>query len=106
MWKIVSDPKYVADPAKGSIHNRGGAVDLTLVDKNGKELDMGTPFDFFGPQASHDFKDLPANVKRNRRFLSRVMQRHGFERFDSEWWHYNLNGARQFPVANQNWPCE
>jgi D-alanyl-D-alanine dipeptidase len=34
------------------------------------------------------------------------MQRHGFERFDSEWWHYNLNGARQFPVANQNWPCE
>jgi len=105
MWRIVSDPKYVADPAKGSIHNRGGAVDLTLVDEKGKELDMGTPFDFFGPQASHKFQDLPAEVKRNRRMLRRIMERHGFERFDSEWWHYNLTGSRQFPVADQKWPC-
>jgi D-alanyl-D-alanine dipeptidase len=42
------NPKYVADPAKGSIHNRGGAVDITLVDANNRELDMGTPFDFLG----------------------------------------------------------
>jgi D-alanyl-D-alanine dipeptidase len=48
MWALVSDPAYVADPAKGSLHNRGGAVDLTLVDKNGNELDFGTTFDFFG----------------------------------------------------------
>lgn len=48
MWKIVPNPIYVADPSKGSIHNRGGAVDITLVDKNGLELEMGTTFDYFG----------------------------------------------------------
>jgi len=62
MWTIVSNPNYVADPAKGSIHNRGGAVDITLVDENGKELDMGTTFDFFGPKAAHAFKKLPGKV--------------------------------------------
>jgi D-alanyl-D-alanine dipeptidase len=46
MWKNRFEPQYVADPAKGSIHNRGGAVDITLVDANYNELDMGTPFDF------------------------------------------------------------
>jgi D-alanyl-D-alanine dipeptidase len=55
MWEIVSNPKYVADPAKGSIHNRGGAVDITLVDANNRELDMGTPFDFFWEEASHGY---------------------------------------------------
>ena len=55
MWTLVSNPIYVANPSKGSIHNRGGAVDITLVDSNGKELDMGTPFDFFGPEASHNY---------------------------------------------------
>ena len=58
MWQIVSNPSYVADPAKGSIHNRGGAVDITLVDTNGKEFDMGTPFDFFGIEASHNYTKL------------------------------------------------
>ncbi len=47
MWSLVSNPNYVADPAKGSLHNRGAAIDLTIVDKNGNELDFGTPFDFF-----------------------------------------------------------
>src|SRR6478736_1853786 len=46
MWAIVPNPQYVANPSKGSIHNRGGAVDITLVDFDGKELDMGTSFDF------------------------------------------------------------
>ena len=53
MWKIVSNPSYVANPSKGSIHNRGGAVDITLVDMNGNELDMGTAFDHFGIEAHH-----------------------------------------------------
>jgi D-alanyl-D-alanine dipeptidase len=60
MWKIVSNPQYVADPAKGSIHNRGGAVDITLVDTYGK--DMGTPFDF-GEEASHGYVKLSEEVK-------------------------------------------
>ena len=64
MWEIVSNPQYVADPAKGSIHNRGGAVDITLVDKNGKELDMGTAFDFFGVEASHGYTKLPQKANK------------------------------------------
>lgn len=51
MWEIVPNPSYVANPAKGSIHNRGGAVDLTLVDLEGNEVEFGTPFDFFGKRS-------------------------------------------------------
>jgi D-alanyl-D-alanine dipeptidase len=106
MWQIVSNPDYVADPAKGSIHNRGGAVDITLVDTNGKALDMGTPFDFFGPEASHNFDNLPDEVKKNRVLLKRIMQQNGFISFDSEWWHYNLQNASKEKVSNTKWNCK
>ena len=106
MWKIVSNPEYVADPAKGSIHNRGGAVDITLVDADGKELDMGTSFDFFGPEAGHDFDNLPDEVKENRLLLKRIMQKSGFVSFDSEWWHYNLKNASKEKVSNAKWLCD
>lgn len=106
MWKIVSNPEYVADPAKGSIHNRGGAVDITLVDFNGKELDMGTTFDFFGPEAGHYFDNLTYEVKKNRSFLKKIMKKSNFISFDSEWWHYNLKNASKEKVANQKWKCE
>jgi D-alanyl-D-alanine dipeptidase len=106
MWQIVSNPEYVADPAKGSIHNRGGAVDITLVDTNGKALDMGTPFDFFGPEASHNFDNLPDEVKKNRVLLKRIMQQNGFISFDSEWWHYNLQNASKEKVSNTKWNCK
>ena len=106
MWKIVSNPEYVADPAKGSIHNRGGAVDITLVDVDGKELDMGTSFDFFGPEAGHYFDNLPDEVKENRLLLKRIMQKSGFVSFDSEWWHYNLKNASKEKVSNTKWQCE
>ena len=106
MWKIVSNPEYVADPAKGSIHNRGGAVDITLVDTDGKELDMGTSFDFFGPEAGHYFDNLPDEVKKNRILLKRIMQKSGFVSFDSEWWHYNLKNASKEKVSNTKWLCE
>ncbi|WP_309608174.1 M15 family metallopeptidase [Flavobacterium sp.] len=105
MWAIVSDPNYVANPAKGSIHNRGGAVDITLVDKNGKELDMGTIFDFFEPESSHLFKKLPSKVIKNRKLLKKVMLKHHFESFDSEWWHYNLEGSKKDKLSNFNWDC-
>lgn len=106
MWTIVSNPEYVADPAKGSIHNRGGAIDITLVDLNGKELDMGTTFDFFGPEAGHYFDNLPDEVKKNRAFLKKIMKKSNFISFDSEWWHYNLKNASKEKVANQKWKCE
>jgi D-alanyl-D-alanine dipeptidase len=106
MWKIVSNPKYVADPVKGSIHNRGGAVDITLVDTNGDELDMGTPFDFFGIEASHGYDKLSQKVKGNRILLKNTMTALHFNSFDSEWWHYNLKSALKDNVSNAKWDCE
>lgn len=106
MWQIVSNPNYVADPKKGSIHNRGGAVDISLIDLNGKELDMGTPFDFFGIEASHNFENLSMNVKNNRKLLKKIMIKSGFKFFESEWWHYNLNNASKDNLSNFKWKCD
>ena len=107
MWKIVSNPKYVADPAKGSIHNRGGAVDITLVySATGKELDRGTAFDFFGEEASHNYLNISDEVKNNRKLLKKIMIKKGFNSFDSEWWHYNLKSALNDKVSNTKWNCE
>ncbi|MFV5699942.1 M15 family metallopeptidase [Flavobacterium sp. ZT3R17] len=105
MWEIVPNPEYVANPAKGSIHNRGGAVDITLVDSNGKELDMGTSFDYFGVEASHNYLNVSEDVKANRELLKRIMNKNGFNSFDSEWWHYNLRSVLKEKVSNFKWDC-
>jgi D-alanyl-D-alanine dipeptidase len=106
MWKIVPNSNYVADPAKGSIHNRGGAVDITLVDSNGKELEMGTSFDFFGIEASHNYQNISQEIKDNRQLLKRIMMENGFNFIDSEWWHYNLKSALNDKVSNTKWSCD
>ncbi len=105
MWKIVPNPSYVADPSKGSIHNRGGAVDISLVDSNGKEIEMGTPFDFFGIEASHNYSNLSKEIKENRELLKNTMIDKGFKSLDSEWWHYNLKSALNDKVSNTKWKC-
>lgn len=106
MWEIVSNPEYVADPKKGSIHNRGCAVDITLVRETGEELDMGTPFDFFGIEASHSYDNLSDEVKQNRKLLRRIMTRFGFRTFESEWWHYNLKRSKKETISNFKWKCD
>lgn len=106
MWKIVPNPQYVANPVKGSIHNKGGAVDITLVTLKGEELDMGTDFDFFGKRAYHDNFDLPQRILENRKLLKETMEKHGFWSTRTEWWHYNLQGAHKDPVANFKWNCK
>ncbi|VXB83270.1 D-alanyl-D-alanine dipeptidase [Flavobacterium sp. 9R] len=105
MWELVSNPEYVADPAKGSIHNRGGAVDLTLVTLEGIELNMGTPFDFFGKEASHSYPFSDKKIMDNRKMLKKIMLQNGFKAFESEWWHYNLASAMTDKVANTKWEC-
>lgn len=105
MWEIVPNPQYVANPVKGSIHNRGGAVDITLSRLSGEDLDMGTDFDFFGRRAYHDNTDLPEEILQNRLLLKETMERHGFWSIRTEWWHYNLSTASRDPVANFRWPC-
>lgn len=105
MWKIYPNPQYVANPYKGSIHNKGGAVDITLVTLQKDSVDMGTDFDFFGKKAHHDFTNLSPNILQNRQLLKKVMQNHGFNAIRTEWWHYNLSGSHKNKVANFVWPC-
>lgn len=105
MWKIVPNPQYVANPVKGSIHNKGGAVDITLVTLDEEELDMGTDFDFFGKRAYHDNLNLPQEILDNRKLLKETMKEHGFWSTRTEWWHYNLQGASKDPIANFKWDC-
>ncbi|MDX1958781.1 MAG: M15 family metallopeptidase [Leptospiraceae bacterium] len=99
MWKLVkgtSKQPYVADPSKGSIHNYGAAVDLTILNAEGKELDMGTEFDYFGelaePVLEKKFlkeKKLTATQVNNRRLLRNVMRKGGFKVRSNEWWHFD-----------------
>lgn len=105
MWAIVPNPQYVANPVKGSIHNKGGAVDITLVTLDGEELDMGTDFDFFGKRAYHDNLDLPQAILDNRKLLKETMERFGFWSIRTEWWHYNLSAASNDKVADFKWEC-
>jgi D-alanyl-D-alanine dipeptidase len=101
MWEPIKNPDYVADPAKGSRHNRGAAVDLTLVDLyTGEELPMPTPYDDFTPRAAHAFMDLPEDALKNRALLRDVMTRHGFEPLASEWWHYDFRGWEKFELLD------
>jgi len=101
MWKPIRNPDFVADPAKGSRHNRGAAVDLTLIDlRTGRELPMPTGYDAFTPRARQDFNDLPADAIANRARLREAMQRHGFDPLPSEWWHFDFHGWEKFELMD------
>jgi zinc D-Ala-D-Ala dipeptidase len=102
MWNLVRDDRYTASPATGSGHNRGAAVDLTLVDlRTGLELPMPTGFDSFNDSAHHSFMNLPANVLQNRNLLKNIMEKHGFVALETEWWHYSLPNAKdRFMLMN------
>ena len=102
LWEIHPDPTFVADPATGSRHNRGAAIDLTLTDLNGDPLAMPTDYDEFNEAASHDYEDLPDSVGPNRELLRSVMETHGFEALNSEWWHYDYQGWEEFPVLDKD----
>lgn len=101
MWEPIRDPDYVADPAKGSRHNRGAAIDVTLVDlATGEELPMPTPYDDFTRAASHEASDLPLAALQNRAILRGAMEAEGFEALSSEWWHYDYRGWERFPLMD------
>ena len=101
MWEVVKDNRYAADPAKGSGHNRGTSVDLTLVNlRTGKELNMGTGFDNFSDSAHQDFKSLPAMILQNRSLLKSIMEKYGFVSLDTEWWHFSLPDAKDYELLN------
>lgn len=105
LWEAVPDPRYVARPWKGSVHNRGGAVDLTLIDSLGEELEMGTTYDFFGERAHQDFKDLPGEILQNRALLTETMQKYDFSPIRTEWWHFDYNKNKLYPLSDLVWEC-
>ena len=80
---------FIADPDKGSHHNRGASVDITLTYLDGREVDMPTEFDFFGPEASIYYEGCTKEQKENRELLGNIMVKHGFRRISSEWWHFD-----------------
>lgn len=104
MWEILPPEYriYLADPAVGSRHNRGAAVDVTIVVlSTGEDLDMGTPFDFFGPEAHIDYQGLPQTVLDNRILLRTMMENvGGFQIYVVEWWHYEYPPARTYPLLD------
>jgi len=104
LWDIVPNPIYVSDPKKGSMHNRGAAVDLTIVDEKGVPLDMGTEFDHFGRRAHTDFMELSDTILSNRKILQDIMIGNGFKGIQSEWWHFSISGLGS-ELSEWVWDC-
>jgi zinc D-Ala-D-Ala dipeptidase len=99
LWALVPDERYVADPAKGSRHNRGMAVDLTLTDDQGRALPMPTDYDDFSEKAHRGAPAMP-EAARNRARLEKAMARRGFVGLPTEWWHFDLKGWERAPLLD------
>ncbi len=102
MWNHTPDPEFLADPRRGSPHSRGVAVDLTLIDGTGKELEMGTGFDAFTPLSHHGNTEISREAQRNRHILMGIMTTAGWDFFRNEWWHYQLFNSRNYPLLNDS----
>ncbi|GCC53659.1 D-alanyl-D-alanine dipeptidase [Chryseotalea sanaruensis] len=100
-YEVYKDTTYVASPYKGSRHNRGCAIDMTLVDlKTGKNLKMPTEYDSFKKEAWPSTIVKDAEVKKNRDLIISVMAKHGFKVNSSEWWHFDFIGWQKFDVLD------
>lgn len=99
-WDILPDPRFVADPRTGSKHNRGYAVDVSLVTLEGKAVAMPTDYDDFSECARSDYLGLSKACIQHRAVLRRAMERHGFESFPTEWWHFDFKGWQDKPVLD------
>jgi len=98
LWERFPDPEFVADPRRGSPHTRGVAVDLTLIDGENRELDMGTPFDDFTVRSHHANQGISVEAQKNRFILMGIMTAAGWDFYRNEWWHYQLFKSRDFPL--------
>jgi len=100
LWNLIPDPRYVADPKIGSKHNRGAAVDLTLVDQEGKELSMPTAFDDFSEKAHRDYQGGSSDALFNRNLLETAMVAEGFLPLPTEWWHFDDPEWESYPILD------
>lgn len=100
-FEVYPDPDFVADPRYGSRHNRGCAVDVTLIDlATGLEIPMPTDYDEFTERAHPEYMNFPEEVIANRSFLFEIMAHHGFTHYPTEWWHFDYNGWEAFPLMD------
>ena len=98
LWSFDPNPNFLSDPKKGSPHTKGIAIDLTLIDFHGNELDMGTKFDDFTEKAYHLTKNLKKQIRINRHLLLSIMTLAGFDFYHKEWWHYQLFNSIQYQL--------
>ncbi|HUP87947.1 MAG TPA: M15 family metallopeptidase [Longimicrobiales bacterium] len=102
-WEATPDSlhDFVADPASGSRHNRGAAVDLTLYDlKTGQPIEMTGGYDEFSERSFPNYPGGTTRQRWHRELLRRVMEEEGFRVYDFEWWHFDYNGWRRYPITN------
>lgn len=100
LWEKYPVEGFVANPAKGSNHNRGAAVDVTLVDKEGGELPMPSAYDEFSERAHREYEGGRPEERANRKTLEDAMQKEGFAGLKSEWWHFDDTDAKKYPVLD------
>jgi D-alanyl-D-alanine dipeptidase len=105
LWNKVPNPQYVANPEKGSMHNRGAAIDLGLADLNGNELDMGSHYDSFSKVSHHSYTDLSTEVLERRKLLKETMAKYKLKFTTSEWWHYSYQ-VEFYSISDYRWNCE
>lgn len=106
MFEKVPNPRYVASPVTGSVHNRGAAIDITLETLEGELLDMGTDFDHFGPESAWEYQEFSEKINNNRNLLRNMMVKHGFDTIQSEWWHFNFRQTQKDPISDFKWSCD
>lgn len=104
LWDKVPDARYVTPPSKGSMHNRGLAIDLTLLKEDGSVVNMGTDYDYFGERAYQTYKDLPEDVLAHRSLLNEAMAKVGFQPIRTEWWHFSMRGV-DYEISDMIWSC-
>lgn len=97
LWEVCPDSTFVANPETGfSSHSTGNTVDVTLVDSEGREVQMPTGFDDFSALADRDYSDCSETAANNARILEALMEKHGFSGYSKEWWHYT--DTESYPV--------
>lgn len=105
LFKAFPVKGYIADTIGGSIHNRGTAVDITLTDMDGNELEMGSEYDEFSARSHTSYKYLPDSVINRRNLLHQIMKSFNFVPIRMEWWHFELFEARKYSILNDSLPC-
>lgn len=101
LWKKEPDVRYIVDPNRGSIHSRGAAVDITLVDKYGNEIKMPTDFDTFSDKGDRDYSDVDAVSAQDAVLLQNIMSKYGFIEPQTEWWHYSDSDWKNYPLVDK-----